>query len=367
MDSLLPSVPYRQWVLALPKRLRYFIHRNPRLAGEITRILCQELTGFYRRVLGVHADATCAPALIAAIQRFGSRINVHVHVHVVASDGLFVLTQDKRLVFLPLESLDSQQLQDLSNRIRRKILKRMRRLQAVPEETIEELIARPIGGFSLNGEVRIEAQDRAGLQRLLSYCLRPAISLKRLSYKQDQGLIAYRPVKGPPGAPEILLFTPIQFLQRLARIIAPPRFNLVRYVGALGPRSPLRPYVVCVAQEKFTFEQLCAGVLSRPSLLWTQLRRGAKGVSSAAAKAWAVCLARIFEVYPLLCPRCGTQMRAIASITNDAELVRLLSNLQIPTEFPKTKPARAPPALSMGADSQINPIADAFDGIDQPA
>ena len=53
------------------------------------------------------------------------------------------------------------------------------------------MLSWPHGGFSLNAQVRIEAQDRAGLERLLSYCLRPAVSLKRLGYLPEKGLVRY--------------------------------------------------------------------------------------------------------------------------------------------------------------------------------
>ena len=36
------------------------------------------------------------------------------------------------------------------------------------------------GGFSLHAAVRIEAEDRAGLERLLRYCARPAFASERL-------------------------------------------------------------------------------------------------------------------------------------------------------------------------------------------
>ena len=59
----------------------------------------------------------------------------------------------------------------------------------------------------------------------------------------------------------------------------------------------------------------------------------------AKAKSWAVCLARIFEVYPLICPKCNIEMKPVAVITNDKELVRLLTHLGRPTEFAVFKPA----------------------------
>ena len=57
------------------------------------------------------------------------------------------------------------------------------------------------------------------------------------------------------------------------------------------------------------------------------------------ANSWAACLARIFEVFPLICPNCNLEMKPVAVILNDKELVRLLNHLGLPSEFPKFKPA----------------------------
>jgi hypothetical protein len=54
-------------------------------------------------------------------------------------------------------------------------------------------------------------------------------------------------------------------------------------------------------------------------------------------------LARIYEVFPLVCPRCGAEMRIIAFIT-DAPTVRdILERLGEPTAPPRIAPARGPP------------------------
>ena len=37
LEELLADVPYRQWVLVLPKRLRYFVHRDKRLLLYVLR------------------------------------------------------------------------------------------------------------------------------------------------------------------------------------------------------------------------------------------------------------------------------------------------------------------------------------------
>ena len=94
-------------------------------------------------------------------------------------------------------------------------------------------------------------------------------------------------------------------------------------------------------------------------------RKASGKVSSAASKARAACLKRVFEVNPILCARCGIEMEPVAAIVSGRELVRLLAHLGLPTGFPITKPARSPPLPFRGKESQIDPSVDAFDGIDE--
>ena len=58
---------------------------------------------------------------------------------------------------------------------------------------------------------------------------------------------------------------------------------------------------------------------------------------------WAVLIARVYEVFPLLCPMCGGQMRLIAFITNGAEVRKILEHIGVDCEPPHITPARGPP------------------------
>ncbi len=55
-------------------------------------------------------------------------------------------------------------------------------------------------------------------------------------------------------------------------------------------------------------------------------------------------LARIYEVFPLLCKHCGTEMRIIAFVTETASVTRILEHIGEPTKPPVLSPARGPPA-----------------------
>ncbi len=125
MDELLPRVPCRQWVLVVPKRLRYFIHHNPSLAGELSHILASILGRFYNRALKNASmsgfDKLASPIQIHFIQSFGFRLNLHLHFHAVVSDGVFQLAEEgshKKLLFLPAPGMDSQVTERLMNILR---------------------------------------------------------------------------------------------------------------------------------------------------------------------------------------------------------------------------------------------------------
>ena len=60
---------------------------------------------------------------------------------------------------------------------------------------------------------------------------------------------------------------------------------------------------------------------------------------STASTSWAHCMKRVFNVDPLLCPRCGETMKIKAFITDSREIERSCKNLSL-------VPWRAPPSMA---------------------
>ena len=78
---------------------------------------------------------------------------------------------------------------------------------------------------------------------------------------------------------------------------------------------------------------------------------------------WAVLIARIYEVFPLLCPICGGQMRLIAFITEGVQIGKILEHIGVDSEPPHISPARGPPLCEdgdaqMGEGVQVEPAWD---------
>ena len=360
LDELLPAVPYRQWVLVLPKRLRYFVHRDPSLPGEISRILAETLTDFYRRRCAAPKDA--APAQFHVLQRFGSSVNLHLHDHAVVSDGSFSLAGGV-LRFYPAPPLDAREIEKLVEGLRRRILKRMLRLQAIPEASAAEMLLWPHSGFSLDGGTCVEAEDRAALERLLLYVLRPAFSLKQLTYKPEVDLVRYHTKNGGHGGgtefSRELEWSGVEFVKRVAALVPPARRHMVRYYGALGPRSPLREAVSSAARGKSAGCELEAGYSM--TLVGT-VARSVKQAARAGARKWAACLRRIFEVDPMECA-CGGGMELAAVILDDGELSRILAHQGWAVGFPRTKASRSPPGPPDADEGgQLDPRGEEWEG-----
>ncbi|NNF39598.1 MAG: hypothetical protein HKN71_13080 [Gemmatimonadetes bacterium] len=78
--------------------------------------------------------------------------------------------------------------------------------------------------------MRVEAHDRAGLERLIRYCARPPFALHRLhapagqpSLRKPDAHLLYRLTRPLPDGRTALRLTPRELLGRLARLIPPPR------------------------------------------------------------------------------------------------------------------------------------------------
>ena len=73
-----------------------------------------------------------------------------------------------------------------------------------------------------------------------------------------------------------------------------------------------------------------------------------RATRSSARYLWAMLLARLYEVFPLLCPSCGAPMRIIAFITDTPAIRQILDHLGEPSTPPPLATARGPP----GGDSE---------------
>jgi hypothetical protein len=121
-DHVLPPLPVRQWVLAVPKRLRYFLQRDAGLQGAALRLFLRVV----EQCLRAHSpDSGPAARLgaVAFIHRFGSTLNPHLHFHCVVIDGVFEPAPADGVVFHAATGLDANTLVQMQAQVRRRLLR----------------------------------------------------------------------------------------------------------------------------------------------------------------------------------------------------------------------------------------------------
>jgi hypothetical protein len=190
----------------------------------------------------------------------------------------------------------------------------------------------------LHAALVVPAGQRARLERVCRYALRPPVATERLARTAD-GQVWLR-LRAPwRDGTTGFLFDPVDFLGRLAVLVPRPRVNLMLYYGVLGARSAWRADVVGHAGPAAT-----AG--GPPAMAGGQAGPAgdeASPTDDGRRLAWAALMERTFGVDVLACPRCGGRLRLVALIEAATTIRRILEHLGLPADVPAPRPARAPP------------------------
>jgi len=181
------------------------------------------------------------------------------------------------------------------------------------------LCAQSTGGFNLHAATSVRARDRAGLERLLRYIGRSAIPEDRIRLLDD-GTVAFQLKRPWKGDVEQLLFEPANFVARLAALVAPPRMNLLRYVGVFAPHHALRARVVPVPPKARADRPTAP---PRPGRM-----------------SWADLMKRTWKVDIMKCD-CGGTMQLISAIMKPDALEAICAALILSGHM--TKHQRGPP------------------------
>jgi len=82
-EELILDAPHRQVVFTIPKMLRIFFKYKRRLLGD----LCQAAVQAFLKYLQATTDTDLRPGVVASIQTFEAKINLHVHLHFLVTEG----------------------------------------------------------------------------------------------------------------------------------------------------------------------------------------------------------------------------------------------------------------------------------------
>jgi Putative transposase len=295
----------RQWVLSLPWELRGLSAMKPGVVGAMDRIFAEEIARLTRRLAGIEGTQTGS---VGCPQMFGSSLNLHVHFHTIAADGVFEKTDAGGVRFHEAPPSSKDHIAEVAQRVRDRAVRWLRRRGYLDERAAEDrsnetaepsaidgctqlalaggaFLARPSStpndtkdadlerrerrfsatcdGFDVHCAVRLAADDDLGRERLVRYCTRPPFALERIEVLRD-GRIAYL-LKVPRKGRTHRIMTPMEFMARLAALVPRPRIPLVRYHGVFASRSSWRKRVTPKPPTSVCKPKACAAPTSSAS------------------------------------------------------------------------------------------------------
>jgi len=350
IDHVLPRAPVRQWVLSLPFELRYRLAWDHKLCRAVLAVYTRALLGFYRKRAKASGYRDGRTGTVTVIQRFGGALNLNVHFHTLAVDGVFVREPDGSLSFAAAKAPTDDEVEALLGVIRKRVLRLLVRRGLLCEEGGEsshEMEAPPLhalyaasvrqrvamgrragatvlrlgdaptitaappkrrrqarlGGFDLHANTCVRARNRPKLERLCRYLLRPPVAEDRLSFAPDGRVLVRLKTPWRDGTSHI----------------------------ALEPQELLEKQVVGFGTGAKTTE----GPASSAS----------PTVARPCNRTWAELMRRGLEIDVLECPDCGGRMRFVAAIMLSSAIRRILRHLGLPADPVELAPARAPPEL----------------------
>ncbi|MFO1455070.1 MAG: transposase [Steroidobacteraceae bacterium] len=379
-DEVLPERPLRQWVLSLPMALRFLLATRPAVLTAVLGVVYRTISGHLLSEARL-TRRTGHTGAVTLIQRFGSALNLNVHLHMIFVDGAYRSDGVAPPVFHPVPPPDAAHLQAVVQRIAERVGRMLERrglierdaerawLSGEPGEAgaLDDLIGRSItyriavgpragqkvftlqsiaaqperagrdgaaeaGGFSLHAGLEIQPGERARLERLCRYVSRPPVATERLAV-MPSGQVRYQ-LKTPyrDGTTHIVL-EPLDLMARLAALVPPSRMHLTRYHGVFAPHSRLRAAITPSGR----------GAGGKGA------KQGAEAPAAPkrAALSWAQRLKRVFAIEIENCCRCQGRLRVIASIEEPEVIARILAHQErgCGAAEPERAPiaARAPP------------------------
>ena len=360
VDKVLPEIPYRQWVLSFPYRIRFLMARNQKFTNKALKIFLRTVGSYQKKKAKKNNLGRCQTGAVTFLQRFGSAINLNIHAHSLIPDGVFV-ESDEGYIFCRQSSPTHEELIQLAAKIQKKVLQCMEKMglhdesqQSFDEEGLGEIsslsIANKSGfgeragtglrrfgvkkfevdpegrdpysanvdGFSLNARVWIAGNDRKKLEQLIRYMARGPIATERLTESFPNQLLYKMKSPWRDGTTHVS-FSPLDFIARLVALIPPPRINMIRYSGCFAPNFKDRNFIVKKAPRNQGKEDSCKRDVPE-NVKQERLR-------------WAEMLKRVFEIDVTVCPKCSGRMEQIAVIKDKAVAKKILESLDEITTF----------------------------------
>ncbi|MBK6585569.1 MAG: transposase [Gammaproteobacteria bacterium] len=291
-DEVPPALPLRQWVVSFPFALRFLFASRPEALAKALEVIYRLLVTHLAHKAGFRCKEVATGA-VTLVQRFGSALNLNIHLHMLCLDGVYVPRSVGGLRFRRVKAPEREELEHLVQQIAERVgraLERMGLLQRDAEsawlelpsvedtDAIRQLLGSSVtyriaavgpqagrkalvlrtitalageeprnervakaNGFSLHAGVSCEAPAHGA--RAVVPLHRPPGGGRAAAHGECAGQGGVLAQDAVPRRDDARRFRTSDFIARLVALVPRPRVNLTRYHGVLAPNHRSRAEV----------------------------------------------------------------------------------------------------------------------------
>ena len=192
-------------------------------------------------------------------------------------------------------------------------------------------------GFSIDNSVILYPHDDKAKEALAQYLARYSVSLEKIVYEPVKGKVLFHTKYNKYFKENLKVFPAEEFISELVQHISPPRMRLIRYYGLYSSRSRQKwkewKHVSRHAPDGWKEAHL----YHAPDEEKGDVTESEIPVSLSGNSIWAKLIAKVYEVDPLVCTKCGGEMKVVAVIMDPVEVKKILRHL--------VKTGKSPPGV----------------------
>lgn len=325
-QNILLLYPHHHVVWSIPKRLRVYF----RYDRALIKHLYTAAWNAWNKTVSDTLPAAISGAVMA-LHTAGDLLNFHPHVHSLCLAGGL----DNNGAFKSLPAIDTE---SLNQRFADSVFKCLLDAELISQEVIDSMRSWEHSGFNVFVAEPTPPENTNARLFLARYLKRSPLSLERMSLVESNTEPVIRLVKKLADDEIVRDFSPLEFLAELQQHIPDIWEQTTRYYGCYAARSrgAKRQFEHWDNLLKPKAEILFFAGEGKPTQNAVTTESKPK-----ASQTWAACIKRIYDVDPLICPTCGSQMKILAFLQNHNEIEKLARHLgypnyRAPPPFPTT-------------------------------
>jgi len=333
-EYVLKFIPHRHFVFAIPKLLRKNFYWHRESLSDLSRIAWKTVNEFMTRTMNKKG----VPGSIQSIATSGEFQNLNPHIHSVVTDGIFINNN-----FHSMPRYDEGARIFIQSLWERNVSRYCISKGYVTKALIDKILCWRHTGFSVYTENKIhyskyDKKEQEKMQHILRYITKPTFSLEKLVYQEGSKTVLYKGSYNKGIKRNFETYKPEDFIAAIASHIPMYRQKYTNYYGFYSNKSR------GLVKKKTKKEELVNGI---PVVEPTDSQKAYR-------RTWAVLIKKVFEVDPLKCDRCGSEMKIISIITDKQVIRKILEHTGIWKDQPgctassetTIQEGRAPPLIA---------------------